>query len=187
MVAEGLAVGLVGAVVIAGPGVAGTLAGSAMLRTGEAGVVVALGLVLFLGVIGAGRAFLGVIAVLGVSWAFLAPKAASEAVLLWRGQAQSVVVTSVATRGDEAPGRRYCAVRHADGTPLSVKIWRGCESTTGPGDTIGIVYDPEGQVPPRGISRPGALSQPLTEPIGVGAALGALSAIAVVRSYRLAS
>lgn len=177
--------GLVGTAAIAGPGVAGVLAGSPALRTGEAGVVVALGLAVYLVVTRAGRALVGAVTVLGVFLALLAPQAAAEAVLVWGGEVRSVVVTSVATRDYEGTGRRYCAVRHADGTSIPVKLWRGCEETTGPGDRIGMMYDPKGRVAPRGMAASGAFAQPFTESAGIGLVLVALSAVAVVRSYRL--
>lgn len=188
LIAEGMVVGLVGAAAVAGPGVAGVLAGSPALQTGEAGVLVALGLAIFLVAIGAGRALIGTVAVLGASLALLTPRASAEAVLIWGGKVQSVVVTSIATRDEGASGgRRYCAVRQADGTPIAVRIWRGCEATTGPGDLIGMVYDPQGRVPPRGLEASDGSVQPLTETAGVALGLVAACVVAVVRSYRLTS
>ncbi|OKK04473.1 hypothetical protein AMK26_14075 [Streptomyces sp. CB03234] len=186
LVVEGLTVGVVGAAAIATPGIIGVLADSVALRTGEAGVVVAAGLAVYLAVTGAGRALVGVAAVLGVFWGLLTPRAVTEAVLLWDGEVRSVVVTSVAPIGDATTGRRYCSVRHMDGTPVSVRIWRGCERTTGPGDHISLVSDPKGRVPPRGVPASGSLAQPLTETAGTGLLLVTVSAVAAVRSYRLA-
>ncbi|TLQ48673.1 hypothetical protein FEF34_35450 [Streptomyces marianii] len=179
--AEGIAVGVVGSAVIAGPGVAGTLLGSTVLQTGEAGMLVALGLVVFLLCMRAGRALVGPIAVLGVCWAVAAPKATNEVVLRWGGEVSSVVVTSVAPGATE---RHYCAVRHLDGTPVPGRIWRGCTATTLPGDRIGLVHDPHGRVPPRGITTSGR-DEALVESLGIGLALATLSTVAVVRSYHL--
>ncbi len=185
LVAEGMTVGVVGAAAIAGPGVAGTLLGSTVLQTGEAGMVVALGLVIFLLCLRAGRAFLGPIAVLGVCWAVAAPKATNDVLLRWGGEVSSVVVTSVVPGKGETTARHYCSVQHLDGTPVSGHIWRGCTATTVPGDRIGLVHDPQGRVPPRGISASGHDGTPLAESLGIGLALATLSTVAVVRSYHL--
>lgn len=185
LVSEGLTVGLIGVAAVVGPGVAGVLTGSAALRTGEPGVVVTLGLALYLFITGAGRALIGAVAVTGMFLAVLTPRATAEAVLARGGVVRQVVVTSVAVQHDNGRGRRYCAVRHSDGTPVSVRIWRGCEETTGPGDHISMVYDPKGRVPPRGLAASGAHTQPYAEPAGAGLALVTLCVVAVVRSYRL--
>ncbi|MFD4721793.1 hypothetical protein ACFWOY_21075 [Streptomyces sp. NPDC058423] len=185
LVAQGMTVGVVGSAAIAGPGVAGTLLGSRVLQTGEAGMVVALGLVIFLLCLRAGRALVGPIAVLGVCWAVAAPKATNEVLLHWGGEVSSVVVTSVVQGKGEAAERHYCSVQHLDGTPVSGRIWRGCTASTVPGDRIGLVHDPQGRVPPRGIAASGHDGRPLAESLGIGLALTTLSTIAVVRSYHL--
>ncbi|WP_311137092.1 hypothetical protein [Streptomyces sp. I6] len=185
LVAEGVLVGVVGWAAVAAPGVAGTLLGSDVLRSGEAGMVVALGLVVFLLFLRAGRALVGPIAVLGVCWAVSAPRAATEVLLAWGGEVGSAVVTSVAPGEGEAPERHYCSVRHPDGTPVPGRIWRGCGATTAPGDPIGLVYDPQGRVPPRGTVDSGHDRELLADSLGAGLALAALSTVAVVRSYHM--
>lgn len=53
-------------------------------------------------------------------------------------------------------GRYLCSVIDRDGVPMKVRIWRGCERTTRPGDAIAVVYDVRGRVPPRGAERGGS-------------------------------
>ena len=53
-------------------------------------------------------------------------------------------------------GRYLCSVIDRDGVPVKVRIWRGCERTTRPGDAIAVVYDVRGRVPPRGAERGGS-------------------------------
>ncbi|WP_240800713.1 MULTISPECIES: hypothetical protein [Streptomyces] len=185
LVAEGVVVGAAGCATVAAPGVAGTLLGSDVLRSGDVGIMVALGLVVFLLFLRAGRALVGPIAVLGVCWAVSAPKAATEVLLVWGGEIGSAVVTSVAAGEGRAAERHYCSVRHPDGTPVPGRIWRGCSATTAPGDRIGLVYDPQGRVPPRGLVASGHDRGLLAESLGTGLALATLSTVAVVRSYHM--
>jgi hypothetical protein len=186
LVAEGLLAGTVSAGAIVGTAVAGAWTGMPALGSGEAGLVCVGALALYLAVVRAGRALIGVVAVLGVCLALQAPQAAVGLVLAERGRVQSVVVTSVED-GRAATGRdRYlCSVADRDGMPLSVPIWRGCGQTTRPGDALAVVYDPKGQVPPRGVETGVVTTGPLQGLAALAAALVAGSTVAVVRSYRI--
>lgn len=185
LVGEGLLVAGLGAVSIVGTAVAGAWYGLPALAAGEAGLVCAVALVLYLGIMGAGRALVGVVTVLGVCLALQAPQAAAGVVLAERGSVESVVVTSV--EGAAAGRGRYlCSVADQGGIPLKVRIWRGCGQATRPGDALAVVYDPEGHVPPRGAETEVTVVGPLRAVVGWAAALVAACLLAVVRSYRLA-
>ncbi|WNM32556.1 hypothetical protein RKE30_20125 [Streptomyces sp. Li-HN-5-11] len=146
-------------------------------------------LVLYLSLVGAGRALVGIAALLGACLAMRAPQAAAGVVLAARGQVQSAVVTSVedGRAGASVDARYLCSVVGADGVPLKVRIWRGCERTTRPGDALAVVYDPKGRVPPRGLGDGSGVAGPLRDLAPWVAVLVAGSMVAVIRSYRLSS
>ncbi|MEU0215337.1 hypothetical protein ABZ281_09490 [Streptomyces sp. NPDC006265] len=187
MTAKGLLAGGLAAVAIVGSTVAGAWYGIPGPAAGEGGLVCAALLVLYLCGVRAGRALIGIVAVLAVCLALETPPAAAGFVLAERGRVESVVVTSV--EGGPADvsgsGRYLCSVIDPDGVPMKVRIWRGCEQTTRPGDAITVVYDVQGRVPPRGAEGGGS---PLDALSGLGGWLAGLvsaCAVAVVRSYRL--
>ncbi|MFF0400099.1 hypothetical protein ACFYSJ_30765 [Streptomyces sp. NPDC005248] len=184
MVSKGILAGALGVLGIVGTGAVGVWTGVSALADGEAGLVCTGTLALYLALVRAGRALIGIVAVLGVCLALHAPQAAAGVVLADRGRVQSVVVTSVDNAGRAAPGRdRYlCSVADQDGVPLKVRIWRGCGRNTRPGDALTVVYDPQGRVSPRGVE---AGTGPLRDLAALAAALVAGCVIAVVRSYRL--
>jgi hypothetical protein len=189
LVMEGLLAGALGAGAIVGATLYGAWAGRPSLADGEAGLVCAGALAVYLSFVGAGRALVGIAALLGMCLALQAPQAAAGVVLAERGRVQSVVVTSVTDGGGSGGGRtRYlCSVADADGVPLKVRIWRGCGQATKPGDALAVVYDPRRRVPTRG-AQPGAdgVRGPLGDLAPWTVALAGVSLLAVVRSYRLA-
>ncbi|MFE0255773.1 hypothetical protein [Streptomyces sp. NPDC059010] len=187
LVGEGLLAGMVGAVTIAGTALVGAWYGLPALANGEAGLVCAVALVLYLGMVRAGRALIGLVAVLGVCLALQVPQAAAGVVLADRGRVESVVVTSVeaGATGAATRGRYLCSVADQGGVPLRVRIWRGCGQTTRPGDALAVVYDPKGHVPTRGVQAEVTAVGPLRDVAGWAAALVAACLLAVVRSYRL--
>lgn len=187
LVGEGLFVGLFGAVSIMGATLFGAWTGRPSLADGEAGLICAAALALYLSLVGAGRALVGAAAVLGACLALHTPQAAVGAVLAERGRVQSVVVTSVDDGRVTDGGRtRYlCSVVDTDGVPLKVRIWRGCGETTRPGDALAVVYDPKGLVPPRGAETGTGVTGPMVDLAPWVAVLVFVSLIAVVRSHRL--
>lgn len=187
LVREGILAGGFGVLIIVGTGAVGIWTGASALADGEAGLVGAGALALYLAFVRAGRALIGIVAVLGVCLALRAPQAAAGVVLADRGRVQSVVVTSVDSGRQAAAGRsRYlCSVADQDGVPLKVRIWRGCGRTTRPGDALAVVYDPEGRVSPRGVQAGATATGPLRGLAALAAALVAGCVIALVRSYRL--
>lgn len=187
LVAEGLVAGCVGAAAIVGAAVAGAWYGVSGLADGEGGLVCAAALALYLCVARAGRALVGIVAVLGVCLALQAPQAAAGLVLAERGRVESVVVTSVEGGPGAVSGRgRYlCSVADRDGEPLEVRIWRGCGQATRPGDALAVVYDAKGRVLPRGVDAGVSPLGPLGDLGGWAAALIAGCVVAVARSYRL--
>ncbi|MEU6148114.1 hypothetical protein ABZ848_48250 [Streptomyces sp. NPDC047081] len=187
LLAEGLVAGILGAGAIVGTTLFGAWTGRPSLADGEAGLVCAVALAVYLSFVGAGRALIGIVVLFGVCLALQAPQAAAGMVLAERGQVQSVVVTSVEDgRGAEGGRVRYlCSVADTDGVPLKVRIWRGCGEATRPGDALAVVSDPEGRVPARGAQAGAGLSGPLRDLAPWAAALVAGSLVAVVRSYRL--
>ncbi|MFC5638329.1 hypothetical protein [Streptomyces bullii] len=187
LVAEGLVAGVLGAGAVIGTTLVGAWYGLPAWAGGEVALVCCAALVLYLSVVRAGRALIGLVAVLSVCLAFQAPQAAAGVVLAERGRVESVVVTSVEGGSAAVPGRgRYlCSVADRDGVPLQVRIWRGCGQTTRPGDALAVVYDPKGRVPPRGVAAGAGPYEPLRDPAALAAALVGACAIAVVRSYRL--
>ncbi|WP_244187837.1 hypothetical protein [Streptomyces regalis] len=187
LVGEGLLAGSLGAVAIVGTAVVGAWYGLPALAAGEAGLVCAVALVLYLGMVRAGRALVGLVAVLAVCLALQVPQAAAGVVLAERGRVESVVVTSVEGGATAAAsrGRYLCSVADQGGIPLRVRIWRGCGQTTRPGDVLAVVYDPKGHVPTRGVEAEVTAVGPLRDVAGWAAALVAACLLAVVRSYRL--
>ncbi|MGC0334840.1 hypothetical protein RKD23_007830 [Streptomyces sp. SAI-170] len=187
LVAEGLVAGGLTVAAVTGSALAGAWYGIPGLADGEGGLLCAAAIVLYLGVMRAGRALVGIVAVLGVCLALQAPPAAAGAVLAARGRLESVVVTSVDGAPAAGPGRgRYlCSVADRDGLPLEVRIWRGCGKDTRPGDALAVVYDTGGTVPPRGVAAGGLSSGPLRNLGGWAAAFVAACVVAVVRSFRL--
>lgn len=187
LVGEGLLAGTLGAGAIAGITFAGVWTGMPALADGEAGLVCAAALALYLALVGAGRALVGIVALLGVCLALQTPQAAAGVVLAERGRVQTVVVTSVEDGRGAAGGRgRYlCSVEDHDGVPLKVRIWRGCERTTRPGDVLAVVYDPRGRLPSRGVEAGTGVPGSLRDLAGWVAALVGGCVVAVVRSFRL--
>ncbi|MHC3474803.1 hypothetical protein ACYF6T_39795 [Streptomyces sp. 7R007] len=187
LVGEGLLAAVLAIGAIVATTVFGAWTGRASLADGEAGLVCAGALAVYLSFVRAGRALIGVTALLGLCLALQAPQAAAGIVLAERGQVESVVVTSVEEGRAAGDGRaRYlCSVADADGVPLRVPIWRGCGKATRPGDALAVVSDPEGRVPPRGARTNTSVSGPLRELTPWAAALAAATLLAVVRSYRL--
>lgn len=109
LVSKGILAGTLGVLGIVGTGAVGWTGVSA-LADGEAGLVCTGTLALYLALVRAGRALIGIVAVLGVCLALHAPQAAAGVVLADRGRVQSVVVTSVDNAGKAAPGDRKSVV-----------------------------------------------------------------------------
>ncbi|MFJ7179456.1 hypothetical protein ACIQXA_24355 [Streptomyces massasporeus] len=189
LTAKGVLAGCLAAVAIIGSTIAGAWYGIPGPGAGEGGLVCAALLVLYLCGVGAGRALIGITAVLAVCLALETPQAAAGFVLAERGRVESVVVTSVeGGRADVSGSGRYlCSVIDRDGVPVKVRIWRGCERTTRPGDAITVVYDAEGRVPPRGAEGGGSALDALSGLGGWVAGLVSACVVAVVRSYRLSA
>ncbi|MFE0810893.1 hypothetical protein ACFW34_25875 [Streptomyces sp. NPDC058848] len=187
LIAEGLVAGVLGTGLIVGAGLFGAWTGNAAFRAGDVGVVCALSLVLYLLLVRAGRALVGVVAVLAVGLALHTPQAAVGVVLTARGQERSVVVTSVQESQDasEARDRYFCSVASRDGAPSTARIWRGCTQSTRPGDALTLVYDPQGLVPPRGVESGTSIVDALRGLAGWATSLVIACATAVVRSFRL--
>jgi hypothetical protein len=189
LTAKGFLAGCLAASAIVGSTVAGAWYGIPGLAAGEGGLVCAALIVLYLCGVRAGRALVGAVAVLAVCLALHAPQAAASFVLAERGRVESVVVTSVDGGSTDVPGsgRYLCSVIDQDGVPMKIRIWRGCEQTTRLGDTIAVVYDVKGRVPPRGAEGWGSALDALSGLGGWLAGLVSVCAVAVVRSYRLSA
>ncbi|MFG3120097.1 hypothetical protein ACGF4C_37790 [Streptomyces sp. NPDC048197] len=187
LVRKGTLVGILAAGVIVGTTLFGAWVGRPSLADGEAGLVCAVALALYLSSLRAGRALVGIAALFGVCLALQAPQAAAGMVLAERGLVQSVVVTSVedGRAADGGRTRYLCSVADADGVPLKVRIWRGCGQATRPGDALAVVYDPKGTVSPRGWQTGADVPGPLRDLTPWAAALVVCSLVAVVRSHRL--
>ncbi|MFF9819777.1 hypothetical protein [Streptomyces sp. NPDC014006] len=128
LVVGGVVTGCAAAGGIVGLTVAGAWTGRPALAGGEAGLVCAAATALYLVLVRAGRALVGIAALLGVCLALQAPPAAAGVVLAERGRVQFAEVTSV-ERESGSPkdrGRNLCSVVGADG----VRIWRGCKDAT---------------------------------------------------------
>ncbi|WMD02894.1 hypothetical protein [Streptomyces sp. FXY-T5] len=189
LAAKGILAGCLAAVAIISSTVAGAWYGITGLAAGEGGLVCAALLVLYLCGVRAGRALVGTVAVFAVGLALQAPQAAAGFVLAERGRAEPVVVVSVegASADAHGSGRYLCSVIDRDSVPMKVRIWRGCEQTTRPGDAITVVYDVEGRVPPRGAEGGGSALDTLSGLGGWLAGLVFACVIAVVRSYHLSA
>ncbi|MEV0523971.1 hypothetical protein AB0I66_11145 [Streptomyces sp. NPDC050439] len=189
LTAQGLIVGFLGAGAIIGAGALGMWAGPPALSSGEAGIAVTCVLASYLFAIRAGRALVGVVALLGICLALLTPQTAAGLILAHRDQEQQALVTVVEGTDASAAGReRYlCSVQGSDGSPLSVRIWRGCRESTQPGDTLAVVYDPLGRVAPRGAEGARPDGKPLAKLGVLALALVAVSTVAVARSFRLST
>lgn len=186
LLVKGLLAGILAASAITGAGAMGGWIGRQALVGGEVGLAVAVMLAAYLLVIGAGRALVGTVAVLGVCLALQAPPTAAGLVLEIRGRVESVVVTAVeGGPGTGIRGGRYlCSVTSPEGVPLSTRIWRGCGRTTRAGDALQVVYDPEGHVPPRGVDPEGERTR-RGRVAALACALISGCAVAVVRSFRM--
>ncbi|MET8567556.1 hypothetical protein [Streptomyces sp. NPDC004783] len=187
LVAEGVLIGTLSVGAVVGVTFVGAWTGMPVLANGEAGLVCAAAPLIHLVTVRAGRALVGIAAVLAVCLALHAPQAAAGVVLSARGQVQSGVVTSVEARPDHADprGRYLCSVMARDGTLLRVRFWRGCGRNTRPGDALAVVSDPHGLVLPRGLGSPDGVRRALWELAGWAGALLATCVIAVVRSFRM--
>ncbi|MET9354142.1 hypothetical protein ABZY14_14295 [Streptomyces sp. NPDC006617] len=187
MIGEGLFAGVLGAGLIVGAGLFGAWTGESTFAAGEVGLVCVLGLVLHLLLVRAGRAMVGIVAVLAVGLALHTPQAAVGVVLTARGQERSVVVTSVQASQEVSGtrGRYFCSVEGRGGSPYTTRIWRGCTQATRPGDALALVYDPKGLVPPRGIEGATGIVDALRSLAGWVVGLVIACVIAVVRSFRL--
>ncbi|MFH9589612.1 hypothetical protein ACH4LS_31315 [Streptomyces luteogriseus] len=185
--AKGILAACLAAVAIIGTAVAGAWYGITGLAAGEGGLVCAALLAIYLCRIRTGRALVGAVAVLAVTLALQTPQAAAGFVLAERGRVEPGVVTSVEGGSADAQGggRYLCSVIDRDGIPVKVRIWRGCERTTRPGDAITVVYDVEGRVPPRGAEGGRSALDALSGLAGWVAGLVAACVVAVVRSCRL--
>ena len=187
LVGEGVLAGMLGAGSIVGVGVVGDRTGVPALASGEAGLLCAGVLVLHLVLVRAGRALVGIVAVLGVCLALQAPQTLAGVVSVHGVRVEPMVVTSVEGGGRTGAGRTgyLCSVVARDGVPLKARIRWGRGRTTRPGDVLAVVYDPEGRVPPRAVTRGRATTGPLRDLATLAAALVAGSVLAVVRSHRL--
>ncbi|MEU9654482.1 hypothetical protein AB0E00_37075 [Streptomyces sp. NPDC048110] len=187
LIGEGLFAGALGSGLIVGAGVFGAWTGESVFAAGEVGLVCALGLVLYLLLVRAGRAMVGIVAVLAVGLALHAPQTAAGVVLTARGEERSVVVTSVqaSEKVSGARSRYFCSVESRGGTPSTARIWRGCTQATRPGDALALVYDPKGLVPPRGAEGATGIVEALRSLVGWVVSLVIACVVAVVRSFRL--
>lgn len=187
LVTEGLVVALLGAVGVAGAGLASVLCGVAIARAEAAGVLAVCCTVLYLLATKSGKLLVGAVAVAGVLLALAVPRTTADSVLAESGRRQDVVVTAVAygSEGAQRGARYFCSVQQADGTPVAVRLRRGCGPSVVPGGRIGMLYDPHGRVPPRGVA-PWNPLWPMTRCVLLAAAFATLTVLTVVRSYRLA-
>ncbi|MFF4873364.1 hypothetical protein [Streptomyces sp. NPDC000961] len=186
LVTEGAVVAVSAAVLTTGSGVGAVLVG--LSRPGSTAVVlvVVAAVALHLLITGAGHLLVAGVTALGILLAPALSEVATEAVLVGAGRDRDVVVTAVAHEPTGNPAY-YCSVRLRDGAPVGVRLWRGCGPAVEPGDVIGMVYDPEGRVGPRGIDGAAPLLRGLGETAALLLAFAALCLLAVVRSYRVSS
>ncbi|MFG2452511.1 hypothetical protein ACGFSG_24300 [Streptomyces sp. NPDC048512] len=184
LVAEGLLAGALGVAATAGAGAAGVWTGWTVFADGEAGLVCAGALAVYLAFVRAGRALVGIVAAIGACLAVQTPQMVAGIVLADRGRVESMVVTEIDEGHRPLPdrSRHLCSVTDEKGVPLAVPIWRGCDRSTRPGDVLPVVYDPKGRVRPQGVQTGTAGTLDVA---ALSAALAAVSMVAVVRSYRL--
>ncbi|MGW5093829.1 hypothetical protein ACWEQ1_12335 [Streptomyces nodosus] len=187
LVVEGVIAGTLGAGAILGTALLGAWTGTPWLTDGRAGLVCAVLLVLYLSLVGAGRALIGIVALLAVCLAVHAPEASASIVLAHRGVVRPSVVLSVQDGGETADGHGLylCSVADRHGAPVKVRIRRGCLRTTRPGDALPLLCDPEGRVAPRSAESGRSLAAPLRALGTWGASLVGACVVAVVRSLRL--
>ncbi|CAM5637144.1 MULTISPECIES: hypothetical protein [Streptomyces] len=185
---QGVLAGGAAVSVTVGSTVAGAWYGNTSLAAGEGGLGSAALLVAYLCWKRAGRALVGAVAVLAVCLALHAPQAAAGFVLAKRGRVETGVVTAVeGGLAADGRGRYLCSVAGREGTPMNVRIWRGCERTTRPGDVIAVVHDIEGRVPPRGADGARSAAEALGTLAAWSAGLLLACVLAVVRSCRLST
>lgn len=180
---HGLVAGAAAAAATAGVGFAGMWVGPRTLGTGEPGLIVVAAVLVYLAVLRAGRILIALVAVLGACLAFVAPDVAAGVALQQRGLVKAARVASVESLSQR--GRTFCSVREPAGAVTGATVWRGCGKSIGPGDTLPVVYDPEGRAPTRGVAESGELRAAEIRLAGVGVALAACCTVAVVRSFRL--
>ncbi|MFI6898109.1 hypothetical protein ACIBM4_28750 [Streptomyces sp. NPDC050256] len=187
LVTEGLVVAAVAVLAVTGLGAASVLVGIPTKQAEGLGSAAVCGVLIYLLAAKSGKLLVGAAAVAGLLLAFAVPRTTADSVLAELGRRQDVVVTGVAYApdGTTRKAKYLCSVRHMDGTDVPVQLWRGCGPAVGPGDRIGMVYDPAGRVPPRGVT-PWNPLWPLTWCVLLAATFGAVCVITVVRSYRLA-
>ncbi|MDO0930346.1 hypothetical protein QQY66_01000 [Streptomyces sp. DG2A-72] len=184
-VAEGLFVAFVGTVLVVGSSVYCVLAGPAALSAGEAGAICTLALALYLLIVRAGRVLVGAIVLTGLALSVLLPRVTAEIALTERGHRQDVIVTAVQTE-QTASGRGSgvrCTYAWEDGAPVSVRIRRGCGTTTSAGEHLTVLFDPKGVITPRAVG-PFRLGR-FVGTAALTLALPLLCVVAVARSYRL--
>jgi hypothetical protein len=184
LMAEGAVLGVLGAGLVVGAGVAGLLTGHRTWGTGAA-IVVTLALAVYLFFTNAGRVLVVAVAILGVALAWWVPDATADAVLAERGERRTVEVTAVHAHRYE--GRDYvnysCSVALPDGTPLETEAWPSCLSSSEPGDQLSMVFDPAGVVAPTDRILPDSALGAGARTAGVALLLAVVCFTAVVRSY----
>ncbi|MFI1677339.1 hypothetical protein [Streptomyces sp. NPDC020607] len=183
LLAKGLSAGGATAAVIIGAAFAGMWGYPRGLATGELGLVVVAALALYLAVLRAGRVLIGLVAVLGACLALLAPDVAAGVALQQRGRVEPARVASVQTAAEH--GRSVCSVTEIDAVPAGAEVWRGCAESITVGDTLPVVYDPQGRAPTRGVAAPGELRGAELRLAVLSALFVGGCAVAVVRSFRL--
>ncbi len=191
LVTEALVVSCVGTAIVVCAGLLAVLSGfSAYLSTAAVTVGVAA-VVLYLLITRAGHLLVAGVAVLGALLASYGPGAATEVWLSGVGRTQDVVVTLVAYEpvpsGARGGPAYYCSVRRQDGSPVETRLWRGCGPSVAPGDMLGMLYDPAGRVPPRGVEGHQELLRSVGRTVPLLLAFAVLCFVAVVRSYRVPS
>ncbi|MEU8521175.1 hypothetical protein [Streptomyces sp. NBC_01216] len=191
LVTEGLLVACAGMVVVAGAGVASVLGGMPPSWCTAAVLVAAAAVLLYLLITRAGHLFVALAAALGALLASDVPGVTADVVLRGAGHTQDVIVTVVSheptQRGRSGAPAYYCSVRRQDGSPVAARLWRGCGPSVSPGDLIGMVQDPAGRVPPRGVEGPFTLLRGVTWVVALLLAFALVCLLAVLRSYRVPS
>ncbi|MER7173521.1 hypothetical protein [Streptomyces mesophilus] len=127
-----------------------------------------------------GRILTAIVGALGACLALVVPQVTAGAVLAQRGETTEVMVTAASYESD----RYFCTVRQDDGTAVAARLWRGCDASVDPGESIGMVYDPEGRIPPRGIAAPGDMPSNWARGVVLAGLLALAGYAAVVRSVR---